>query len=254
MTLNTYLPTGFLRPFVKCYIIVDCDETVLNTMLPDTSLIMGFRYKGTTKYITDDLENSLPFAVVAGLRKSVQLMRDSDNTANLLVIFNAAGANAFIREPLHQLFGEITPLNDFSDFKELNEIEDKLCGAASDKKRIELVEQFLLSKLYNYKTDPLVSHALHIIKSHNGFVRVKDLADQLFISIDAFEKRFRQKAGASPKQICKIIRMNAAIQNLQNNKFIETALEAGYYDQAHFAKDFKLFTGQTPTEFLNNNP
>jgi len=32
----------------------------------------------------------------------------------------------------------------------------------------------------------------------------------------------------------------------------ETAFDAGYFDQPHFNKDFKLFTGQTPTDFLKS--
>lgn len=228
---------------------MDCDKTTINTMLPDTSLIMGFRYKGVTKYINNAIETHLPFAVIAGLRNSIQLMQDNDNTSNLLVIFNAAGANSFLKEPLHLLFGEVAPLKDLSDFNELAEIEDKLCGANTNLERIRIIEQFLISKLYNYQTDPLIEKALHLIDDNKGFIKIKELTNELFISIDAFEKRFRNKVGASPKQICKTIRMNNAINSLQNSTLTETALETGYYDQAHFTKDFKLFTGQTPTDF-----
>lgn len=250
MKLETYIPTAALMPFVKCYIIVDCDETTTNTMLPDTSIIMGFRYKGATKYINNDTGTILPFAVVAGLRNSIQLMQDIDDTSNLLVIFNTAGANAFLKEPLYQLFGEVAPLRDMSDYNDLNEIEDKLCNAKTDLQRINIIEQFLISKLYNYHTDPLLKKALHLINDTKGLIKIKDLANELFISIDAFEKRFRNRVGASPKQICKTTRMISAINSLQNSTLTETALDTGYYDQAHFNKDFKLFTGQTPTEFL----
>src|SRR5690606_38674496 len=252
MILETFIPTEKLKPFVKCYMIVDCDETIVNSMLPDTSLTLGFRYKGTTKYLTD-VENSLPFAVVAGIRKSIQLMKDDTNTGNLLVIFNTEGAAAFFKEPLHNTFGEVLSLNEFSNFKTLNALEDGLCEAKSNEQRIHIIESFLLEKLCDYKQDPLVVNAVRVIKEYNGLLKVKDLATNHFISLDPFEKRFRRATGASPKQFCYIVRMNSIIGSLNNRSLAQTAFEADYYDQAHFTKDFKLFTGQTPTEFLKQS-
>lgn len=249
MTLETFTPGEKLQPFINCYVIVECDQTVVNSMLPDTSLTVGFRFKGTTKYLTDT-ENKLPFAVLAGLRKSIQLMKDETNTGNLLVIFNTAGAAAFFKEPLHDTFGEVLALNEFSNFKALHELEDQLCEAPSNKQRIQIIERFLWAKLCHYKQDPLIAHAIKVMKAHNGLLKIRDVAASHFISLDAFEKRFRRATGASPKQFSYIVRMNAIIGSLTNKSLAHTALEAGYYDQAHFSKDFKLFTGQTPAEFL----
>jgi AraC-like DNA-binding protein len=100
-------------------------------------------------------------------------------------------------------------------------------------------------------------------------VRIKELADGLFISQDAFEKRFRRVIGASPKQFSYIIRMRAIVHGglqeamngglksvvnggAKRHPLTESAFDAGYFDQPHFNKDFKLFTGQTPTDFLKS--
>ncbi len=174
--------------------IVDCNETTVNTMLPGTSLILGFRYKGTTTYLTDR-ENILPFAVVAGMRKSIQLMKDETSTGNLLVVFNTEGAAAFFKEPLHYTFGEVLSLGEFSNFKKLNELEDKLCDVETNKQRVDIIERFLLTMVYDFKQDQLIAHAVQIIKRHNGFIKIKELATKLFISLDAFEKRFRKQWG-----------------------------------------------------------
>jgi AraC-type DNA-binding domain-containing proteins len=251
MILETFMPTERLKPFVKCYIVVDCDKTMVNTMLPDTSLIVGFRFKGSTKYITDT-ENTLPFAVVAGLRKSIQLMKDERGTGNVLVVFRTSGAAAFFREPLHDMFGEVLSLNEFSNFNVLSRLEDRLCEAKSSQDRINIVETFLLEKLCDHKQDALVAHAINIINTHKGFIRIRDLAAKLCISIDPFEKRFRRATGATPKHFCYIVRMNTILAELNDRSLAQTAAQAGYYDQAHFTKDFKLFTGKTPLEFLKN--
>lgn len=229
--------------------IVDCDQTVINSMLPDTSLTLGFRFRGSTKYLTDT-ENPLPFAVVAGLRKSIQFMKDESDTANLLVIFQTAGATAFFKEPLHETCGEVVSLKEFSNFKSLNKLEDGLSGAITNQQRIQLIEQFLLERLVDHKPDPLIANAVHQIKLQNGVLKIKDLAAAHYISLDAFEKRFRRFVGSSPKLFAYIVRMNSVIGNIHQQDLFQTAFDAGYYDQSHFNKDFKTFTGQTPSEFL----
>jgi AraC-like DNA-binding protein len=249
MILETFLPTERLRPFIKCYTIVDCSTTVVNSLLPGTSLIMGVRYKGETRYVTET-EKLLPFAVVAGLRKSVQQMKDDSGTGNLLVFFKPGRAPAFFKEPIYDTYGEVLALNEFSNFRNLNELEDKLGSAKSNQERIQVVEQFLISRLCSHKPDPLIANAVQHIKMYKGSIKIRELASHLCISLDAFEKRFRRELGASPKQFCHIVRMNAIIDGMHHKILVQNAFEAGYYDQAHFTKDFKVFTGKTPAEFL----
>ena len=82
---------------------------------------------------------------------------------------------------------------------------------------------------------------------------MKELADTLCISQDAFEKRFRKSMGVSPKSFSYIIRMKHIIANGVNKQTLsEIAYDAGYFDQSHFIKDFRLFTGQTPTDFFRS--
>jgi AraC-like DNA-binding protein len=62
--------------------------------------------------------------------------------------------------------------------------------------------------------------------------------------------------GLSPKQLGRVIRMQAALHlllNQQSESFTSIAYESEYYDQAHFTKDFKDFTGITPKDFLRDN-
>jgi transcriptional regulator GlxA family with amidase domain len=70
------------------------------------------------------------------------------------------------------------------------------------------------------------------------------------MSQDAFEKRFRKSVGVSPKQFSYIVRMKAVVNGSRLKSLSAIALEAGYFDQPHFNKDFKLFTGQAPGDFF----
>ena len=60
----------------------------------------------------------------------------------------------------------------------------------------------------------------------------------------------------SPKQLGKVIRLQTALKmvlNQQSGNLTNIAHESAYYDQAHFIKDFKKFTGTTPKDFLEDD-
>ena len=253
MNIERHIPGKLLSPFIKTYLTIACEDELVNRVLPDTSLVMAFRYKGHVRYLSNETQKDLPSSVVSGLRKSGRLINYAKDTGNILVLFKEAGAHAFIREPLYELFEESVSLDHFTGYQNISIIEEQLAGAANNTQRIALIEQVLISKLYHHKPDLLILAALEKIHTAKGIIRIKDLAHTLCISLDAFEKRFRRVVGVSPKQFAYIIRMKSIVSNgLKRQTLTETAFEAGYFDQPHFNKDFKLFTGQTPTDFLKS--
>ncbi|MEN2414295.1 helix-turn-helix transcriptional regulator [Flavobacterium mesophilum] len=252
MKITDFSPTESLKPFIKTYRIIESQDELVNRVLPGTSLTIAFRCKGEVNYIKENYPDKLSVSTISGIRKSVRLIHYSKNTTTLIILFKETGATAFFKEPLHELFEESVPLDNFIPQQKINPIEELLAETKNHNQKIAIIEQFLLSKLYNYKPDKLISAAISLIQSKKGNVKIKELADTLFISQDAFEKRFRKTVGSSPKQFCSVIRMKAIIDQKQQNKnLIDLAIDAGYFDQPHFNKDFKLFTGQTPGEFFN---
>lgn len=253
MNMESYAPTAVLQPFIKAYKIIESEGELLNRVIPNTSFAIAFRFKGQIAYLDDAGKSVLPAAVFSGLRKSVRLINYAARTAALIVQFQETGVGAFFRPPLHELFEESVALDNFFLQSEISRIEERLSQAENNRTRIAIVEQFLSAKLLPHKPDQLVSAAIAKIHLTNGLLKINELTKGLFISNDAFEKRFRKVVGASAKQFSSIIKIKTIIdQNPNPSSFIAIALESGYYDQPHFNKDFKLFTGQTPTDFFKS--
>ncbi|MDB5210675.1 MAG: Helix-turn-helix domain protein [Sediminibacterium sp.] len=253
MNIDSYIPTELLRPFIRTYIIIESQDELVNNILPDTSLVMAFRYKGRLHCVANDAKNYLPPSSLSGLRKSRRLFNYSKDTGNILILFKEAGAAAFFKEPLHELFEENVSLDNFIGHQKSSIIEEQLAEANSNFQRIDLIERFLLSELCDYEPDNLILTALQKIHFTKGIIRIKDLSHSLYISQDAFEKRFRRIVGTSPKQLSSIVRLRSITDSRkQKHSLTKIALDAGYFDQPHFNKDFKLFTGQTPADFFNS--
>ena len=252
LQIKKYIPADILKPFIKTFLIIESENETVNRLLPDTSVVMAFRLKGET-YTGDGIKNALPVSAISGLPKSARLLGYSKDAATLLIIFNEAGATAFFDEPLHELSGISISLDHFMTREKVNEIENRLAEAIHDAQRISIIENFLSANLAKTQTDPLIHDALQRIKSTNGNVKIKELANSLNISQDPFEKRFRKLIGASPKQFSTIIRLRNLIKTYSPTQSLtHAAYEAGYFDQSHFIKDFKSFTGQKPHDFFKS--
>jgi AraC-like DNA-binding protein len=250
MHIEQYIPVATLQPFIRSFMIIESEHAVQNQILPDTAVVMAFRLRGI---VVENNEGILPAAVMGGLRKTSRLLTYSGNTANLLIFFREDGAAAFFKEPMHELFGGAVPLDNFIRRQQLEEITEQLAAAGSNQACIDIIQRFLLKMVRQQaKPDLLIQEAVRSIRHAGGNLRIKELLHELHISQDAFEKRFRKTTGASPKQFASIVRLRGLIGRADTGTLTALAYEAGYFDQAHFIKDFKSFTGKTPGEFYRS--
>jgi len=249
MHIETYIPVAILQPFIKSFMIIESEYAVQNQILPDTAVVMAFRLRGT---VVENDQVILPAAALGGLRKSYRSLSYAGNTANLLIVFREDGAAAFFKEPLHELFGASASLDNFIRRQQLDDIIEQLAAAPDNLACIDIIQRFLLTTWKQTKPDLLVQEAVRNIRQAGGNLRIKELLQELHISQDAFEKRFRKITGATPKQFASIVRLRNLIGRADGSTLTELAYEAGYFDQAHFIKDFKSFTGRTPREFYKS--
>lgn len=253
MNLERYEPTDWLRPFVRAFLIIESDDGITNRVLPDTALVIAFRYKGLV-FDTQGQAVTLPSSVLTGLRTSSRLLTYANHTATVLVLFREGGAAAFFRESLHELFGGSLPLDALMSARELAEVEDRLAQANDNRGRISIIEQFFRSKLKWPNPDLLLLQAVATIQADRGSTTIHQLAQSLRISQDALEKRFRQAVGTTPKQFARIVRFRHLIRIHQPGQpLTDLAYEGNYFDQAHFINDFRSFTGQTPQDFFKQS-
>jgi AraC-like DNA-binding protein len=256
MKARKYLPSDLLKPFIKAFMILESEQGMNNSLLPDTALVMAFRCGGETSYIQDEREENLPNAVITGIRKSIRIVRYAPETCTFLVIFQEAAPCNFFGLSANELFNISLPLEDLVPAIDVRTLEGRLTEAESDLQRINIVESFLLSKLkkQNQGLDPSIMHGIHRIHSVHGALHVGNLAKELCMSRDAFEKRFRRHTGASPKRFAQIVRLRNLISKYRAGQVLTTlGYDAGYFDQSHFIKDFKSFTGKAPLDFFRSS-
>ncbi|MCL9807433.1 helix-turn-helix domain-containing protein [Flavobacterium amniphilum] len=250
MKFDKYSPIERLKPYIKYLAVSENELEGEYKIFPSSGLVIGFQYKGQLSIVKDDSVHKLDSSGITGISDSYKIFSNSADIGTILVFFTEIGFIHFSSNPTNELFNLSLSLDDIFDKTSVTEVEEKLSIANTDKHRVKIVEQFLISQLKDIQTDKLIVEAIKLIYQSNGNVRIKELNDQLCISQRPFEKRFKKVVGVTPKKFASIIRFNSVLENLSETKtLIEICYENNFFDQAHFIKDFKQFTGETPEHF-----
>jgi AraC-like DNA-binding protein len=95
------------------------------------------------------------------------------------------------------------------------------------------------------KADEIVQAA----ETHRSILAVSDLAEAVSLSVRSIQDICRRTLGVSPKWLIRCFRLQNALARLDTGadmNLSSLAQDLGYFDQAHFTKDFKMITGVSP--------
>lgn len=259
MNYQTYPPGDELNGFVKCYWTLESpagEHPQKQRIVPDGCMEMIFHYGGLYRQFVNGGTILQPRCFVIGqLTEPLEIM-PTGSTGIFSARFHPEGFMPFATMPIRQMENTAVPLEQLYG-AEGALLGGKMQGAASAAERIVILEQFLLGRLMRADTiDNIAKTTAEIILGMNGQVSVAGLSAQIKISRRQLERKFSTVIGLSPKQLAKIIRLQAALKLLLSGRFTsltELAHEGDYYDQAHFIKDFKEFTGHTPRNFYGDH-
>lgn len=260
MNYQIFEPNNDLAALVKCYWTLESPKEKTpekNTIVPDGSMKMIFHYGDVYKHYTKDGNSvTLPRCFVIGQLTQPFEVEPTGETGIFFVRFHPNGFFPFATIPIREMENTAVPL-ELLFGKDGLEIERKILNANSTSERINLIETFLFNRLTDMETvDHIVKSTIETILTANGQLSVDELSRQNNTNRRQLVRKFSSAIGLSPKQLSKTIRLQATLKTLltkKNTSLTSLAYENEYYDQAHFIKDFKEFTGLTPKEFYGDH-
>ena len=260
MDYKTYECRDELKPFVKCYWTLDAPANKIpekQRIVPDGCMEMIFHCGDLYKQYFDDGGSIIqPKCFVFGQITRVLEIEATGITGIFSVRFLPHGFIPFATMPLARMENTAVPLEALF-YEEGIKLQNNILNATTVEEKIRIVEEFLIHRLTDPKQiDKVTKDSVDIMLKLNGQLTVDELTGNLSINRRKLERRFSSIIGLSPKQLSKMIRMQATLKMLANKEVTSlTALayEGDFYDQAHFIKDFKEFTGICPKKFYANN-
>lgn len=260
MNYHTFEPGKDLNTLVKCYWTLTSpkeESPQRQTIVADGCIEMIFHYGDVYRQYIHNGQNIIqPRCFVIGQLTRPLEIEPTGETGIFSVSFYPEGFLPFATIPIKEMENKAVPLEKLFGRDGLK-IEQIIVNTESTFERINHIESFLLSRLVSAENiDRIIQSTIETILTANGQLTVDELSKQININRRQLERKFAACIGLSPKQLSKTIRLQTTLKMLINKKFTSlTALayEGEYYDQAHFIKDFREFTGLTPKEFYGNN-
>jgi len=189
---------------------------------------------------------------VAGLHESPAYTEHDGDSHGIEINLTPPAANRLLGLPMDTVTGEIPAAEDLLG-PGASRFVDRLWNEESWERRFELLDVALSERLADGpQPSPGLEWAWRRLVATQGRVPVAALAAELGWSRRRLVMRFREHVGLPPKRYARILRFQHALELLIRNgsRLADVALECGYYDQAHMNRDFRLFAGVTPTEWL----
>lgn len=260
MIYKEFEPGDDLKSILKCYWVLEGTREEIHekqTIVPDGCMEMIFHYGDLYyQYLPDGSKIQQPRCFVFGQLTQKLEIEPSGDSGMFAVRFHPEGL-----QPISKLGAK-----DFQDSAVSLEkifgdegitLGTQILGASSGELRIELIEQFLKVRFESTTVaDSIVKDAVSTIIIGQGMQKINELSIENAVSRRTLERRFTDNVGLNLKQLSKIIRLKTAVHKMINKEYstlTELAYDNGYYDQAHFIKDFKTYTGFTPKDFFESN-
>lgn len=261
MNYQTFQPHTDLASLVKCYWSLEIQAAAnppKQRIIPDGCIELIFILGDDIKRYTSENEFIIqPRAVVVGQITEPFIIEPTGYVHCFAVRFYPFGFANFVTTPIKNLANKETPIEQLFGKKPAGALAQKIISATDTKARIAIVEKFLLEKFKNARTiDSIVKQTVDTILATKGNTSINVILKDGLTKRRQLERKFVNQIGISPKQLSKVIRLQTALKLLLNHpseNLTQIAYESEYYDQAHFNRDFKEFTGINPKDFLEND-
>jgi AraC-like DNA-binding protein len=129
-------------------------------------------------------------------------------------------------------------------------LRERVLAARSPNEELRVVERVLFERLVRpLERDPAIDFALRAFGDRSAALTVSDVIGELGISSKRFLKAFTKQVGLTPKRYLRVQRFQQTLVDLaarESTSWTDLALEAGYFDQAHFNHEFMAFSGVSP--------
>ncbi len=250
-----YAPSPGLASIVQCYWVVHCgpaeERRTMEYLYPSGGMGVVFSFADAPELDGGQMSE---LALFDGHNAHARRFAPSStgSTHLLGVRFHPGGAYPVTGIPLHELSLGSNSLQEIGLDSD-GGLYERLAEARSLERRIRLLEQWLRHCV----SDRTLWHgatrrALRAIQHYRGNIAVATLCEELGVGRRRLERGFRREVGVTPKHYARLLRVDCARGLLKRREPVELAevgYRSGFYDQAHFSREFTALVGLTPGQY-----
>ncbi|GGH09530.1 helix-turn-helix domain-containing protein [Paenibacillus segetis] len=245
-SLMRYEPAASLSQFIEHYWVVRWN---LNGKAPFRQVILSY----PNVNLAFEYENNEIFTGVYGVTTTTYPRLLNDEGRVLGVKFRPGGFYPFWQQPILLLTDKVLGFRDVFGIDE-KELEQQIFAMENEEEMVQLAEQFLLDRLPEQDDNvELINRIIQFTVDNRQITKVEDIVQQFGMNKRTLQRLFSRYVGVSPKWVIKRYRLQEAVEIMEKDAALDwpkLAQDMGYYDQAHFIKDFKAMIGKSPEEYV----
>ncbi|MCC3214819.1 helix-turn-helix transcriptional regulator [Chryseobacterium sp. X308] len=248
------LPSASLAPYIKSYTIVTIDKDLRDEVFYPSGyvdLIINISGGFAATTINGKQKDTPGIELLGHLTVPTRLSAAKETSVLIARIYPHAGS-LFFSDPLSEFTNYATDMYDVTK-NESREIYDRIMQAGDLYSKISVLEMYFLQQLKKNESQIKKAATIQAL-SQQFFMNEHSLDLPAMAQISGLSERYIQKLflahiGIPPSSFAAVTRFNKSLPMVLNTRKPLTAIayECGYYDQAHFIKEFKKFTGITPS-------
>lgn len=210
------------------------EKTIYNFILPDACIDIVIDFTNKTICFAGFSRDTIPFE----LNKKIDFMGVRLKPSAFHILFGI-DSDKIMDNPI--LFSEIEPKNSLEDILNVIDIND----------RLYILKKYLLEKIKDKDFTQSIDMVEKLYQSPKN-QSVANIAREYGYNERQLYRVFKKNYGVSPKVLLNILRLHLCLTLIMDNNInlIDISYMCGFYDQAHFIKEIKKYTGYSPLQLL----
>ncbi len=256
MPLETYRPAYPLSEFVEALWLATNDgkSAMASRIVPHGAVQLVISLdRPVLSFLVGTIRHTIKAPLWAGPYSQSFLIDPSEFTKVAGVRFKPGKARALLPVPVDELHNLDVALEAFSPAEAVR-LTEQLRSTDGVPEVFRTLEEYLTSKLRSATRPHLaVDHAVEEFLRRPGARTISAVQNETGLSHTSFIRLFREHVGLTPSVFCRIQRFQSVLRQLETGqpvRWAEVAVSCGYFDQAHFIRDFREFSGLTPGQYL----
>lgn len=195
-----------------------------------------------------------PPALVVGPSRRAMEIRPTGAVDLVGVRFRPEALSAWLRLSGGELLDRACDLGELPGRLDRT-LPEQLAGAPDSGARTAILRRHLTLGSGRAVFDPRIRAAVDLATS-DGRARPAEIASAVGMSYRQLGRLFRERLGFGPKPLVRLGRFQRVLRELEGSgrrTVASVAASAGYFDQAHLARDFRLFAGIAPARYLRES-
>ncbi|MBX3290168.1 MAG: AraC family transcriptional regulator [Acidobacteria bacterium] len=226
----------------------------------DTEILIDFQDRPQHIYDNDSLKEiqACHHVWTSGVRTEPITIPAGTDSEMMVLMFKKGMASSFFPFPMNEIANTVLDA-DLVWGSDLAILREQMLGTQDIDERFQMAENLLLEKFTSkLMLNPCIAYAVNEMRTRPDRLSIARMNHNIGYSQKHFIEMFKRQVGITPKAYLKIMRFQHVLMRLENASadavdWPAIAFDSGFYDQSHFIHDFKLFSGFTPSAYLEKS-